>query len=117
MRFILFLLICSATAQEVKAPDARLERARAHLQAIAARLQRYVCIETVNRSYYLPVLGNQQFPAASEGLASGRTELLTGVDWETRELEFTDRLRLEVSLSQDRELHSWPGATRFDVRD
>jgi hypothetical protein len=117
MRFILFLLICSAMAQEAKAPDARLERARARLQAIADRLQRYVCIETVNRSYYLPVLGNQQFPAASEGLAPDRTELLTDVDWETRELEFTDRLRLEVSLSQDRELHSWPGATRFDVRD
>jgi hypothetical protein len=117
MRFLLFLLICSAMAQEMKAPDARLERARARLQAIADRLQRYVCIETVNRSYYLPALGSQQFPAANEGLASGRTELLTGVDWETRELEFTDRLRLEVSLSQDRELHSWPGATRFDVRD
>jgi hypothetical protein len=117
MRFILLLLICGTMAQEVKTPDVRLERARARLQEIASRLQRYVCLETVNRSYYLPMLGNQQSPEASEKLGSGGAELLTGVDWGTRELEFTDRLRLEVSLSQDRELHSWPGATRFDVRD
>jgi hypothetical protein len=115
MRFIPFLLVCSAMAQAVRVPDAELERVRARLQALAIQLQRSVCIETVNRSYYGPA--NSKLPVASEETAQGRTELLTGVDWETRQLAFTDRVRLEVSLSQDRELHSWPGATRFDVRD
>jgi hypothetical protein len=34
-----------------------------------------------------------------------------------RQLESTDRVRLEVTVSQGGELHSWPGATRFDARD
>jgi hypothetical protein len=33
------------------------------------------------------------------------------------QLATTDRVRLEVTVSEGSELHSWPGATRFDERN
>jgi hypothetical protein len=61
---------------------------------VARGLDNYVCVETLDRSYYGPA-------AAGGGL----------------QLESTDRARLEATVSRGRELHSWPGATRFDSRD
>ena len=92
MLCLLFLL--SASADDV------LERARALIQSMAGRLEQYVCIETVNRSYF------RRDTPACEGTPAGE-----------RTLESADRLRLEVAVSESRELHSWPGATGFDTRD
>ncbi len=87
------VLLAAAVArgQGGRDPAAVLEQARARLQAMARNLEKYVCVETLDRSSYRP--------AASQRLVS------------------TDRVRLEVSLAQGRELHSWPGATRFDARN
>jgi hypothetical protein len=95
MRLVPLLIAAAiAFAQPARDPDALLAQARTRLQAAAHNLQKYVCVETVDRSYY------------ERAQAGG-----------PRRLEFTDRVRLEVTLSQGRELHSWPGATRFDSRD
>jgi len=86
------LLAASAAREQPRRdPAAVLEQARARLQAMARNLEKYVCTETVDRSYFQRA--------------------------ESSHLVSTDRVRLEVSLAQGRELHSWPGATRFDARD
>ncbi|HEY1497060.1 MAG TPA: hypothetical protein VGF49_21040 [Candidatus Solibacter sp.] len=87
--------VAVARGQGGRDPAAVLEQARARLQAMARNLEKYVCVETLDRSSYRSL--DQR--AASQHLVS------------------TDRVRLEVSLAQGRELHSWPGATRFDARD
>jgi len=80
-------------------PGAVLEQARARLRAVARGLDNYVCVETLDRGYYGRVAAGGETPSGG---------------WQ---LESTDRARLEVTVSRGRELHSWPGATRFDSRD
>lgn len=94
---VVAVLLAAAVArgQGGRDPAAVLEQARARLQAMARNLEKYVCVETLDRSSYR---------SSNKGAASER-------------LVSTDRVRLEVSLAQGRELHSWPGATRFDARD
>jgi hypothetical protein len=94
MRSAVLLAAAAVARGQNRDPGAVLEQARAQLRAVARGLDNYVCIETLDRSYYGPV-------AAGGG----------------RPLESTDRARLEVTVSKGRELHSWPGATRFDSRD
>jgi len=83
-----------ASGQTGRDPGAVLDASRDRLREAARSLDNYVCIETLDRSYYQRV--------ETGGAAR---------------LEFTDRARLEVTVSHGRELHSWPGATRFDARD
>jgi hypothetical protein len=83
-----------AAGQTGRDPGAVLEAARDRLRQAARGLENYVCVETLDRGYY----------RAAEAGGPPR-------------LEFTDRARLEVTVSHGRELHSWPGATRFDSRD
>src|SRR5438477_10701042 len=87
------LLAIRAPAQTARDPEKALVSARATLLPMTRRLTNYACIETVDRSYFRHT--------------SGREDLA---------LESTDRLRLDVTVSQGREIHSWPGATRFDLR-
>jgi len=83
-------------------PNLVLEQARARLQAMSRSLEKYVCVENVDRGYYQRV--EREAPCGQT--PSGR-----------HALESTDRVRLEVTVSEGHELHSWPGATRFDTRD
>lgn len=110
MRFALSLFVIAALAQSQADPDALLAQARVRLQALARRLERYVCIETVDRNYYLRV---PRRDAAARPDATSACQEATG----ELQLESTDRLRLEVTFAESRELHSWPGATGFDTRD
>ncbi len=108
------LLVLAAAAllrgQSPGDPERLLEKARARFQAMARALEKYVCVETVNRDYYRRA---EPLPraACSQAIATPATPA-DGV-----QLEFTDRVRLEVTVSDGRELHSWPGATRFDTRN
>ncbi len=91
------IALCLAAAAvapgQTRDPGAVLDAARSRLREVARGLDNYVCVETLDRSYY------------GRAAAGGR------------QLESTDRTRLEVTVSRGRELHSWPGATRFDSRD
>jgi hypothetical protein len=106
------LAFAAAFGQTSRDPNAVLEQARSRLQATSRRLQRYVCVETVNRSYYrratpVDAPASPDPPSACTAQPSGPS----------RVLDSTDRVHLEVTVSAGRELHSWPGATRFDSRD
>lgn len=125
MRFVLSLLAIAAVVRGQTDPDALLDRARTRLEAMTRRLEKYVCIETVNRNYYrrvvprdAPVLA-EPLPACTQPVAavSGANSGANSAGREPRQLESTDRVRLEVTVSQSRELHAWPGATGFDIRD
>jgi len=92
------------------ASPASLERARAGLEDMTRRLARYACVETVERRYYQP-------PPHSSAASCAQIEKARASRSGDLVLDATDRLRLEVTLDEGREIHAWPGATRFDARN
>jgi hypothetical protein len=118
MRFV-FCLVAAALAhgQTGRDPEGVLEQARARLQAMSHRLEQYVCMETVDRSYYQRVVPREAAPRPETQPACGETAAGSAATSDARQLESTDRVRFEVTVSEGRELHSWPGARGFDVRD
>jgi hypothetical protein len=109
------VILCFAAAvaygQAEHDPAAVLEQARTRLQAMAHNLEKYVCVETINRSYYQRVTARKA-PVAPEPSACAPPP-----PNDPYQLATTDRVRLEVTVSEGAELHSWPGATRFDERN
>jgi len=111
IRLVLPVLILFGVRGEAERnPGAVLERARANLREMTLRLSKYACIETVDRSYFEPP---PQPPSPS------CSQIRAALDHRTTpaKLEASDRLRLEVTVSEGHEIHAWPGATRFDTRD
>ena len=96
------------------APDSAtvLAQARTHLQEIARSLEKYVCVETINRSYYERVV-----PRKAPASVVPPPACAPAPAADPYRLAATDRVRLEVTVSDGSELHSWPGATRFDERN
>lgn len=116
MRFVILLVAAAVDhAQSGRDPNVVLELARARLQAMARGLDKYVCVENVDRSYYQRVVPREKPTLPDAKPACGQSTPIGAPD--NRQLESTDRVRLEVTISEGRELHSWPGATRFDTRD
>jgi hypothetical protein len=111
-----FGLICFAATvaygQLGHDPAAVLEQARTRLQAMALNLERYVCVETINRSYY-----QRAAPRKAPALPQPPPACAPPPANDPYQLSSTDRVRLEVTVSAGAELHSWPGATRFDERN
>jgi hypothetical protein len=114
LRVTVFLLLSALVvyAQTARDPAAVLEQARTRLQAMAANLQKYVCVETINRSYYQRV-APRKAPVQPEPPPACAPPPPN----DPYQLASTDRVRLEVTVSEGAELHSWPGATRFDERN
>jgi hypothetical protein len=108
----LLLLAAAAGAQAAHDPTAVLEQARTSLKAMAQNLEKYVCVETINRSYYQRVA-----PRKAPATAEPPPACAPPPPDDPYELATTDRVRLEVTVSEGSELHSWPGATRFDERN
>jgi len=110
------VLVCLAAAiaygQAAHDPPAVLEGARTRLQAMAQNLEKYVCVETINRSYYQRVA-----PRKTPATPGPPSACAPPPPDDPYQLANTDRVRLEVTVSQGAELHSWPGATRFDERN
>jgi len=81
-------------------------------------LSKYACIETVERRYYRPAAQANAVPL-SQAPASSCAQIVADKNngRGAQQLESVDRLRLEVAVSDGREIYSWPGATRFDSRD
>jgi hypothetical protein len=102
LRFAIALVALSGLHGQALDPEKLLESVRAKLQPVTSRLGNYACIETIDRSYFQP-----------EPEAGSCTPVAGGAGLN---LVSTDRLRLEVAVSQGLEIHSWPGATRFDAR-
>ena len=72
MRLVQTVFAIAATAWAQSAPDAVLERARVRIQELTKRLDRYVCVETVDRSYFSPAPASGR-PAESPVCASHRS--------------------------------------------
>ena len=104
MRFAIALVAAVCLhAQTGRDPEKVLESVRAKLQAMTSRLASYACIETVDRQFFQRTEESETAPSCKP-LSTAPA------------LESTDRLRLEVTVSQGLEIHSWPGATQFDTR-
>jgi hypothetical protein len=90
-----------------------LARARVRLAAIARKLPKYTCLETIERTYYAaptekPGASLMTEPASCEKKEIGKNGPLS--------LVAEDRLRLEVAVGESGEIHSWVGASSFDSR-
>jgi len=87
-------------------PNQRLIQARRMLVERHARLPDYVCVQTVDRQYF------KHRNTSSSNASCDRIRTLGSEDLV---LEATDRLRLDLKLSQGREIGSWSGS-RFSSR-
>lgn len=115
MRFAITLLaFAGLQAQTGHDPAKVLESVRAKLQPMTRRLANYACIETIDRQYFQREAESR--PATSAPAQSCRPQGAGQNEVSAANLEATDRLRLEVTVSQGLEIHAWPGATRFDTR-
>ena len=115
MRFAIALLALASLHGQTGDPEKLLDSVRAKLQLMTRRLVKYACIETVDRRYFQ----RASEPNAEADAPAASCKPLSAVGnprGEGPNLEATDRLRLEVTISQGLEIHSWPGATRFDIR-
>jgi hypothetical protein len=87
-----------------------LEQTRARVAQATRKLPRFTCLETVNREY---------FDAAPEGGLTASTSAGCSsvfIDPDAQVPQWTDRLRLEVTVADGREIHAWPTASEFDSR-
>jgi hypothetical protein len=119
----LFLILAAMTAahgQSGNEPGWVLDQARAKLKDAAHSLEKYVCVETIDRNYYQRIEPRASQREAENPKAAanvGCSGASTGAEASGNRLQSTDRVRFEVTLSGRHELHSWPGARGFDVRD
>ena len=104
----LLLIVTAATlfAQQSPIPTDRLARAREILVERDNRLPDYTCVQTLDRRYLNPKHKHGPAPACGQGLSSGPAGLV---------LQATDRLRLDLKVSQGVEIGSWAGS-QFDSR-
>jgi hypothetical protein len=100
-----FLAACSAiaaaaalAAQQPLNPTEKLERARALVIERERRLPDYTCLQTVDRQYFKPRHKHDQTPC-DRPHAPGDLVLAS-----------SDRLRLDLKVSQGEEIGSWPGS-------
>src|SRR5207248_299699 len=80
--------------------------------AHAERIPNHTCVETIQRERYEPAVS--PVPKTCDGLLARRKQadfpaLLRHAT--------TDRLRLDVALSETSEIYSWAGAPRFEEGD
>jgi hypothetical protein len=93
-------------------PNQVLERTRARVVQATRNLPRFTCLETVDREYFedLPVHQNMLTAPPAEACPALFIEPVG------RMSQWTDRLRLEVTIADGREIHAWPTASEFDTR-
>jgi hypothetical protein len=93
--------------------SALLTRAREKVLDSIRSLPKYTCLETIDRTYYVlppekhsPHMMTEDHPVSACS-GNGARHL---------SLDANDRLRVEVAAVGESEIHSWPGASRFDTR-
>jgi hypothetical protein len=89
---------------------ALLSRARDRIAAMVNRAPRYTCSLSIARAYYRPSV-SAHFRSCAE-LMKWRDEHSY-----LRSAYSKDRLRLDVTLAEGREIFGWPGSGAFDRRD
>ena len=102
-----FALRLAAAAEH--GPAEVLSRMTGKVMAGIRHIPNYTCVETVSRQYFRPA-ANRLPRACEEVLETRRHPTL---DMVLRRFA-TDRLRLDVAMTQQGEIFSWVGASRFD---
>jgi len=103
--------LAQETASEEDPTDV-LMRLRDQVLAHGRMIPNHTCVETIQRDRYEPNAGRAM--KACDTLLAKRKQ--TPYFMMLR-LERTDRLRLDVALSYEGEMYSWPGAGRFEEGD
>jgi len=115
MRSVCFgLIICGVSAlcensPPPPSPTAVFQRARARLIADTRRMPRYTCEQDITRYFYRAGSSEPQSCATILAKREKRKHDLKPTSW--------DRLQLDVAIGDDSEIHSWPGAPRFNEEE
>jgi hypothetical protein len=105
----LALATLTAAAAADEDPVELLMRLRDQVMAHAGRIPNHTCVETIRRERYHPVGGISK--QACDTLISRR--MLPGFESNLKWIS-TDRLRLDVAFTGEREIYSWAGANKFE---
>ncbi len=97
-------------AQPPGPPADLLARARDHFFGLVRRLPDYTCLQTVDRKYFKRTKLRSPLPSCDQLIGEEAQKSYT------LKLEATDRLRLDVKVSDGVEIGSWAGASHFDSR-
>lgn len=89
-------------------PTATLARVIQKVRADLGRMPNYTCVETLTRDFYRPMAPVRRACEVLLSMKKAPTLDMKLLPW------YTDRLRLEVALSQKGEMRSWVGARQFD---
>ena len=104
--FLLLQMAAALLAQQPLDPTDRLIRARGILADRDKRLPDYTCVQTVDRSYLKGRRVNSPSSSCDQLRSLSPRDLV---------LESTDRLRLDIKVSQGSEIGSW-GGSQFSSR-
>lgn len=108
-----YALICALTIRLTAAaerdPGEVMARVIWKVVAAARHIPNYTCVETVSRQFFRPAANN--LPRACESLLEARRHPTPDMvlHWFA-----TDRLRLDVAMTEQGEIFSWVGASKFD---
>ena len=107
----LIILSAFVSGQTAPQPDpiALLQRVRTRLLADAGRMPRYTCLQNITRHFYRTNSTEPQSCAAILAKRAQRKHDPPPTSW--------DRLQLDVAIADDREIHSWPDAPRFNEEE
>jgi hypothetical protein len=90
-------------------PTDSLEQARSQLLADIIRQSRYTCVQNITRRFY-----------ESDSRTAPSCDDIVGTDASrnhSAKLAWIDRLQLDVAIADSREIHAWPGATKFSEEE
>ena len=111
MKQAIFLLVTMAYAQPGAGPAEVLRLARERIVTSIKRLPKYTCIQTTNRSHYVPAKPHRGETPCDQMIADEKD------GQKPMRLSVADRLRLDVAMGTEQEIYSWPGASRFDLTE
>jgi hypothetical protein len=89
-------------------PDEVIRRVTERVVLSAARIPNYTCVESIVRDYYWPAAST--LPRACPVLMEQRQHPTPDL---SLRLAVTDRVHLDVTMTQTGEIFSWAGASRF----
>src|SRR5262249_13706419 len=101
--------IAAAAAAEDEDPVEILMRLRDQVMTHAGRIPNHTCVETIRRERYQS--GSSALQRSCDSILSFRR--MNNFDSTLKWLS-TDRLRLDVAFTGEREIYSWAGASKFE---
>jgi hypothetical protein len=113
--FLSFLLLATSAVSQSAEPRTDstplFQKVRTRLLTDVNRLPRYTCLQNIQRHFYHVRFQEQEKEAC--------TAIIRKYGARKHELPLTswDRLRLDVTIGDAREIHSWPGVSEFNENE